>query len=197
MTAHIKGVVDHIGDGYAVIETHGVGYGVNVSGATLAALRAGDEIKIYTYEHIREDGRSLYGFLTREELDMFGLLITVTGVGPKAALGVLNSMKPKEITLAILTDDPGAFLKAPGVGKKTAQMIIFKLKDKVSASDADAALAAQLTVAGQGDAKRDAIEALISLGYSKNEALKAVLETALPEMKAEQIIKLSLRNLNK
>ena len=197
MTAHIAGVVDYLSDGYAVVETHGVGYGVNMTGAASAALKTGEEIKLYTYEHTREDGRSLYGFLTREESETFGLLMTVTGVGPRAALGVLNAMKPREITLAILSDDAGAFVKAPGVGKKTAQMIIFKLKDKIKADEVSSALAGQISVADRGDAKRDSIEALIALGYTKNEALKAVLETALPEMKAEQIIRLALRNLNK
>ena len=197
MIEHLRGVVDRVGDGYAVVEARGVGYGVNVAAVSLAMLKPGDEIKIYTYEYAREDGTTLYGFLTREERETFGMLMTVSGVGPKAALGVINSMRPDEITLAILTEDAAAFTNAPGVGKKTAQMIIFKLKDKVGPGDAGQLLAAQLTVAEHGDEKRDAVEALISLGYSKNDALKAVLESALPEMKAEQIIRLALRNLNR
>ena len=197
MISHIRGTVDYIGEGCAVVETHGVGYLVNASAAALSSLKTGEEIKFYTHELTREDGRSLYGFLSRDELDMFELLIGVSGVGPKAALGVLSAMKPREVALAILSDDSGAFVKAPGVGKKTAQMIIFKLKDKLKADEADALLASQLSVSERGDSKRDAIEALISLGYSKSESLKAVLETALPEMGAERIIKLALKNLNK
>ena len=197
MIAYIRGAVEFNSDGYIIIEACGVGYGAFVSGRSAAAVKTGEEIKLFTYEQTREDGRSLYGFLSRDELDMFSLLITVTGVGPKAALAILNAMRPKEINLAILTEDLSAFIKAPGIGKKTSQMIILKLKDKIKADEADAVMAAQLSVTEPGDAKRESVEALITLGYSKSEALKAVLESALPEMKTEQIIKLALRKLNR
>ena len=197
MISHIRGVVEYISNGAVVVEAHGVGYCLNVTAQTLASVKPGDEALLFTHLNMREDGVSLFGFLTQDELDMFGLLITVSGVGPKVALGVLNTMKPKEISLAILTEDAGAFVKAPGIGKKTAQMIIFKLKDRVTAESASAAYDAQMKLGEQTDAKRDAIEALIHLGYSKNEALRSVLEIALPEMKTDQIIRQALRQLNR
>ena len=197
MISHIKGAVCCAGDGAVVVEARGVGFSVYANDRTVAAVKPGDEIQIFTHMLVREDGISLYGFLTKEELGTFNLLITVTGVGPKVALGVLNVMKPKDIDLAILTEDAGAFLKAPGVGKKTAQMIIFKLKDQISKETVINVLDPQFSLNGASVAKQDSMDALVTLGYSKSEALKAVLETALPEMKTEQIIKLALKKLNK
>ena len=198
MIAHIKGTVECIEESFVIIETHGVGYRIQVSSNTAAALKTGEEAKVFTYTNLREDGIFLYGFLSMDELNMFNLLISVTGVGPKVALGVLGAMKPKEITLAILSEDAGAFVKAPGIGKKTAQMIIFKLRDKIKTDTVSESVAGeQVSLAEAGDAKRDAIDALIALGYGKSEALRAVLEAALPEMKTEQIIKSALRKLTK
>ena len=197
MIAHIKGRVDFISDGYFIIESYGVGYGIYVSASTLSPLNINDEIKIYTHTLVREDGVTLYGFLSKDEIDTFGLLLTVTGVGPKAALGLLNIMRPKEVTIAILAEDYDAFVKVPGIGKKTAQMIVLKLKDKIKAEDADTVLAAQVSLSDDAGAKKDSIDALTALGYGRSESLRAVLEVALPDMKTEQIIKLALKKLSR
>jgi len=197
LIAHIRGAVSSAGDGAVVVEAHGVGYLIFVNDRTIAAVKLGDTVLIFTHTLVREDGVSLFGFMSKEELDTFNKLITVTGVGPKVALGLLNAMKPKDIDLAILTEDAGAFTKAPGVGKKTAQMIIFKLKDQISKESVISVLDPQFALNGASEAKQDSLDALISLGYSKSESLKAVLETALPEMTTEQIIKLALKKLNK
>ena len=197
MIAHIRGAVSYAGDGAVVVEAGGVGYLIFVNDRTIAAAKPGETVQVFTHTLMREDGVSLYGFMSKDELDAFNMLITVTGVGPKVALGLLNAMKPKDIDLAILTEDAGAFQKAPGVGKKTAQMIIFKLKDQISKETVIGVLDPQFAINDTNSAKQDSLDALVALGYSKSESLKAVLETALPDMKAEQIIKLALKKLNK
>jgi len=197
LIAHIRGAVSYAGDGAVVVEAGGVGYLIFVNDRTIAAVKPGETVQVFTHTLMREDGVSLYGFMSKDELDAFNMLITVTGVGPKVALGLLNAMKPKDIDLAILTEDAGAFQKAPGVGKKTAQMIIFKLKDQISKETVIGVLDPQFAINDTNSAKQDSLDALVALGYSKSESLKAVLETALPDMKAEQIIKLALKKLNK
>ncbi|MCL2707839.1 MAG: Holliday junction branch migration protein RuvA, partial [Defluviitaleaceae bacterium] len=127
MIAHIKGTVEHVAELSAVIEVNGVGYRTLMSATTAARLPArGTEVKIYTYMQVREDGVSLYGFLTPEEVSMFTLLISVSGIGPKAASSMLSVLTPQQTMLAIVADDAAALSKAPGVGKKTAQRIILE-----------------------------------------------------------------------
>lgn len=195
MIAFIKGIVASIEDSYAVIETNSIGYRVFMAKSVLAGLKTDDPVKVHTYMNVREDAIHLYGFLTVEELEMFNLLTTVSGVGPKVAIGMLSALTPKEISLSVMTEDIEALTKAPGIGKKTAQLIVLKLKDKLKSTHEEAYIRGQQSIEHK-DEKHDAIDALIALGYSKNEALKAVLETALPEMKTEEIIRNALRRLN-
>jgi Holliday junction DNA helicase RuvA len=149
---------------------------------------------------VKEDGISLFGFLTQEEVRLFLMLISVSGIGPKMASAILSALSPQQLVLAIVTDDTAALSKAPGVGKKTAQRIALELRDKMKTDGASYADGAGLPAGSfaaftQSDGKQDALDALLALGYSRSEALKAVMECATEGMKTEQIIKEALRKL--
>ena len=154
-------------------------------------------MKIHTHMNVKEDGISLYGFSTAEELELFHRLISVTGVGPKGALGFLSQLKPQEIILAILSDDVKTLSKAPGVGRKTAQRVILELKDKFQTADAIAMEmeAEDLMPTGSNGAKFEAMDALAALGYSRSEAAKAVNGVAAEGMTTEDILKAALKKM--
>ena len=195
MIAFLRGTVAAVYDGAAEIDVNGVGYEVRIAGDTvqrLASAGRDEEIRIYTYTYLREDQIALYGFLSREDLELFKLLITVSGVGPKGALALLSVGTADDLRFAIMTGDAKMIARAPGVGKKTAERLILDLRVKVAGLyDAGfAAIAAgaagdaggidasdyipQAGAAGTDDAAREAIEALTALGYSRAEASKAV-----------------------
>lgn len=200
MISYIKGILTQVSDGMAVIEAGGIGYGVFVSPSTISALgNLGDEVKIYTYMNVKEDGISLFGFYTKEEQSLFNLLISISGIGPKIALGVLDRLPPKALVSAIVTGDVKAFEKAPGIGKKTAQRIILELKDKFKNADfLDWPEASEIMPAtDMTGAKAEATEALQALGYSLSEAVRAVMPVYEEGMAAEKIIKLALKRMVK
>lgn len=189
--------MDKSGD-LIVVEAGQVGLGIRVPLSVLEVLPVvGEEVKLYTYLQVREDDLSLYGFLNRKDLEMFKQLITVNGIGPKVALGILSALRPDELRLAILTGDAKAITKAPGVGQKTAQRMILDLKDKVSAED----ILSDVTGAKEPElitnrAAKEAIEALVALGYTNFEASKAVKQVEMIEdMDAERVLKASLKYL--
>ncbi len=199
MITFIKGILECVTDNSIIIDCNGVGYEVFVSTATMSNIcKMGEQLKINTYMQVREDGVCLFGFLTKEELKMFNLLISVSGIGPKVALSVLACFKPSEIMLAIITEDTAKLGKAPGIGKKTAGRMILELKDKIKTSDSisDVIDNQQQINTGDNSPKQDAIDALIALGYSRSEALKGVLEVSVEGMSTEQIIKQTLRKLS-
>ena len=132
MIVYIKGKTAAVGKDYAIVENGGIGYQIFMPGSMLECLHAGMEVKIHTYYHVREDAVSLFGFLTEGDLNLFRLLISVNGIGPKAALGILSALTPDEVQFAVLADDVNALAKAPGIGKKTAQKLILELKDKLN-----------------------------------------------------------------
>ena len=200
MISYIKGTLERRAESYIIIETGGIGYQVFVSPATLAKLsQTGAEVKVFTYFSVKEDGMSLYGFASQEEQEMFHKLLTVSGVGPKGALGFLSMLKPSEIIMAILSDDVKTLSKAPGVGRKTAQRVILDLKDKFKTEEALSMGGAELegiveTSIG-GDAKFEAIDAMTALGYSRSEAAKAVNAVAAEGMSTEDILKAALKKM--
>lgn len=186
MIYSVTGKLIEMEPAFAVVQAGGVGYKCTASINTLAALpKLGSEVTLLTHLYIREDVLELFGFLTRQELELFRLLISVSGVGPKAAIAMLSASSPERLILAIAAGDHKA-LKAPGVGPKTAQRVVMELRDKVGAEDmthanADfsgmgAALAGEMTPQGE------AISALVALGYSQTDAAAAVarLDSALP-----------------
>ena len=198
MYAFIEGEVCEKANGSLVILAGGVGWQLLCSNTTLQAAPAlGEKMRCYTFLSVREDAMELFGFSSREEKEMFLQLTSVSGIGPKTALGLLGSMPLRDLNLAILLGDVNALSRAPGIGKKTAQRIALELKDKVSQADvsarADSGAAAAAAPALSSDAAAEAIEALIALGYSSTEARNAVSQVRDKSDKAEELVRLSLR----
>lgn len=197
MYAFIEGQVCEKTNGNLILLASGVGWQINCSMTTLQAAPAiGETMRCYTYLSVREDAMELFGFATQEEKQMFMQLTSVSGIGPKTALGVLGSMPLRELNLAILMGDVNALARAPGIGKKTAQRIALELKDKITQADVSAmtanavpGVAASLT----GDAITEAIEALVALGYSSTEARNALATVKDRSDKPEELIRLALR----
>ena len=199
--SYITGTIEHIGESSLIVECGGIGYNLHVSSATASSVTHKALEKIFTVFSVNDNGVFLYGFSSEEERSAFELLISVSGVGPKAALSLLSSLTPSQIMLAIVTEDTDALSRAPGIGKKTAQRISMELRDKVEGYDSVAGMAVQSQQiissrsSASSGAKQDAVEALVALGYGRSESVKAVLEIAVPEMDSEQIIKAALRKL--
>ncbi|MCM1252592.1 MAG: Holliday junction branch migration protein RuvA [Clostridium sp.] len=199
MYAYLKGTIEDITEDNLVIEAGQIGYNVKVSARTINALGGiGSFVKIYTYTLVREDAFSLYGFLTKDDLEIFKKLITVNGIGPKGGLAILSIMSADELRFAILSADARAIAKAPGVGAKTAERVILDLKDKISIEDAisggGASISAAVADETLGNQKNEAVEALVALGYSPSEALKAVKQVELTgDISVEDILKAALK----
>lgn len=199
MYAYLKGTVEEISEDNLVLEVNKIGYNIKISARTANLLEGiGSFVKIYTYTLVREDTFSLYGFLTRDDLDIFKKLITVNGIGPKGGLAILSIMSADELRFAIISGDAKAISKAPGVGAKTAERVILDLKDKVSLEDAlspkESIAAASLSREDIGNGRNEAIEALVALGYSASDALKAVKQVAVTEDNSvEEILKAALK----
>jgi len=197
MISFIKGIVESLESSQIVIETGGIGYAALVPLGVLTRVKVGADIKLYTYLQAKEDGITLFGFLTQSERSVFLQLIGVTGVGPKASLGLLSALTPEQIILAVVTDDVQALSRAQGIGKKTAGRIVLELKDKMrTTAEADeVGVSNQVAFQTVSGPKQDAIDALTSLGYTRGEAVRSVMEVYLPELTAEQTIKLALKRL--
>ena len=198
MYAFIEGTVCEKTNGCLVLQAGGVGWQLSCSNNTLMAAPAlGETMRCFTFLSVREDALELFGFATREEKEMFLQLTSVSGIGPKTALGVLGAMPLRDLNLAILLGDVNALSRAPGIGKKTAQRIALELKDKVSQADVSAAAAgsaAAVPAASMAaDCVAEAIEALTALGYSSTEARNAVSQVRDQSDKAEELVRLSLR----
>ena len=204
MIAFLKGKIEELEETKAIGDVNGVGYGVFITGRDASVLSGNREtVKLYTYLQVREDAMVLYGFFSKDDLQVFKLLLGVNGVGPKAALGVLAGITADELRFAVLSDDVKTLSKAPGIGKKTAQKLILELKDKLSLEEAfEQKLAneqAQATVAAAGagmtEARQEAVEALVALGYSSTDALRAVRKvTDVDPTDVEGILKAALKN---
>ena len=198
MYAFIEGEVCEKLNGMLVLRASGVGWQLNCSNNTLQAAPAlGERMRCYTFLSVREDAMELFGFATREEKEMFMQLTSVSGIGPKTALGLLGSMPLRDLNLAILLGDVNALSRAPGIGKKTAQRIALELKDKVTQADVSASAGGPVAPAAvsamAADCVAEAIEALIALGYSSTEARNAVSQVRDKSDKPEELIRLSLR----
>ena len=201
MYAYIKGELAEINTDHIVIEAGGIGYQVFISLQTFDYLPSvGENLKIYTYLYLREDAMILYGFLTKDDLELFKLLISVSGIGPKGGLSILSTLEADDLRFAILSGDAKAISKAPGVGGKTAQRVILELKDKSSLEDAFEAKTEHVqknAAAAGGSVKNDAVMALTALGYSSTESLKAVSAVEITEdMDVEEVLKAALKHLS-
>lgn len=205
MIAFVKGILDTVEEDRIVIDNQGMGLEILVPGSILPELpQTGNEVKIYTYMHVREDAMQLFGFRTRDEKEMFKLLITVNGVGPKGALGILSVMDVDTLRFAILSDDAKSISKAPGIGNKTASKVILELRDKCRLEDmldapsetADAAGGDTSPAIDHKEVRNDAIQALVALGYTATEASRAVRSVSVtPDMTVEELLKQSLKTI--
>lgn len=195
MYEYIKGIFKSIEKEYIVIECGNIGYKIFTSGSTISNMPSTEmEVKIFTHQIVREDFIGLYGFLTKEEIEMFNLLIGINGVGPKAALSLMSIASVSNLKYAIITEDEKLIVKAPGIGKKTAQRIILELKDKVGKGEAVNVTSLEELVDGHSEKLAEAVGALMALGYSDKEADRAV-EKADKTKSVEEIIKECLRIL--
>jgi len=200
MISYLKGELAEIREANIVIEVGNIGYEVALSSSAIMELPTiRSTIKLYTYLHVREDIIGLFGFLTKDDLEVFKLLITVNGIGPKGALGILSAISADELRFAVLAEDVKAISKAPGIGTKTASKLILELKDKFKLETAFEQRLIRAEIKGCSGifSKRDeAIQALTVLGYSSTEALKAVNQIELTEdMTSENILKLCLKKM--
>lgn len=199
MIGFVQGKVDAISEDNVVIDTGGIGYNVRISAKTAQELPGiGQEVRLYTYTSVREDGISLFGFLSRDSLDIFKKIITVNGIGPKGGLAVLSVMSADELKFAIISGNAQAITKAPGIGKKTAERVILDLKDKISVEDTQIRkeISSYDGLPQTGKAQSEAVEALTALGYSATDALHAVRQIEhAEEMGVEAILKLALKNM--
>lgn len=200
MIAFVKGEIDDISENNVVIDTGRIGYNINISTHTAGLLPGiGKEVKLFTYTCVREDAFCLYGFLTKDDLEVFKKLITVNGIGPKGGLSILSAMSADDLRFAVMAGDAKTIAKAPGIGIKTAGRVILDLKDKISVEDT---LIQKEMNAYEGEAKQsgsarnEAVEALTALGYSPADAMRAIKKAQPQEdSDVETILKLALKNM--
>lgn len=202
MLSYIIGEVAEISADTVVIENNGIGFNIKTSAMTIDSLPpVGDMVRIYTYLHVREDAMQIFGFLSKDELEVFKLLINVNGIGPKGALGILSAISTDDLRFAVLSDDVNLIKSCPGVGAKTAQKLIIELKDKLRLEDA-------FEMAVNNNNKKntvqdntvivmnEAVEALVSLGYGSKDAIAAVKKVEnIQNKNSEQILKEALKGL--
>ncbi|MBQ2819365.1 MAG: Holliday junction branch migration protein RuvA [Clostridia bacterium] len=190
----IKGKAEIVEPNLVVIDAGGVGYAINTSTTSAANTKRGEQTIFYTYLHVREDIFELYGFASKAELNCFKQLISVSGVGPKAALAILGTITPEKLSLCIVTGDEKALCAAPGVGKKLAQRVILELKDKITAVQTEGT---ELTteIVGAADNLEDALSALIALGYQRHAAAVALKGLEKKGLTTEELIREALKKL--
>lgn len=203
MIAYVRGTIEDIAPDNVVLDVGGIGYNVKISADTASRLPGvGDEVKLYTYYSVREDAQWLYGFLSRNSLELFKRCISVNGIGPKGALALLSVMDADSLRFAIVSGDVKAISKAPGIGARTAERLILDLKDKLQIDDAMIGREIAATAAGVsgGQAldpqKQEAVEALVSLGYGRPESIRAVNAVSdIDELDSGAVLKAALKNL--
>ena len=200
MYAYFKGKLAYVGEDSIILDVHDVGYRILLSPTSIAFLpQIGEFVQLYTYTSVREDAIWLYGFLNHDDLEIFKKCITVSGIGPKGAMAILSVMDANSLRFAIISGDAKAIAQAPGIGIKTAQRLILELKDKISIEDTlvnKEANGVRMTAELRSSNMDEALEALVALGYSSSEALKAIknVENA-SEMDVELLLKAALKNM--
>lgn len=200
MIQFIRGELVGIEEDRIFVDVGGVGYGIFMSGQSMGRLpQIGREVKIYTYLNVKEDAMQLFGFLTRDDLRVFKLLIGVNGIGPKGGQAILSVLTPDDLRFAVMANDVKAISAAPGIGKKTAEKLILELKDKLHVEDAlEHAMSASDSMSTSVESSREvtseAIQALVALGYGNTEALKAVKKVEITsEMSVNEVLKRALK----
>lgn len=203
MISYLQGIVAEVTENRVILDVNNIGFQIFISGRDVQAMPGrGEQVRIHTYLSVREDAMQLFGFLSPDDLEMYRLLLGVSGVGPKAALGVLTALTADELRFAVLSDDAKTIAKAPGIGAKTAKKLILELKDKLSLEDAfEKKLAgsesAAVPAGAAEDARAEAVQALTALGYSASDALRAVRGVqAAEDADTETILKLALKQIS-
>lgn len=193
MIEYIKGKIETLNPANVIIECYGIGYDLNISLTTYSLLKAGDEVKLYTYEVIREDAHLLYGFVNIRERELFTLLVSVSGVGPNTARIILSSFTPDELESVIASGNVGLLKNVKGIGSKTAERIIVDLKDKIKVGDSTFIIGTR----AEQEVQEETVAALVMLGYPQPAAKKVVqkLSKANPDYKVEELIKAALKAL--
>lgn len=207
MFYYISGKLAHLDPAFAVIDAGGVGYKLTISGTTHASMphhlttQEAPTVKLYTYMAVREDGIELFGFMSEDELSSFKLLISVSGVGPKAAISILSELTPAKLAIAICSDDKKAISRANGIGPKSAARIVLELKDKLKGQsfiDTEGTITAEeLSTSTPSGKKKDAEDALTVLGYSRSEAAAALKTINTESLEVDEIIRQALKKLMK
>lgn len=202
MISYIRGTLAGVEEDRIIVETAGIGYGIYMPGEAITRLPAvGSEVKIHTYLNVREDAMQLFGFLTKDDLKVFRLVIGVSGIGPKGGLNILSCLSPDDLRFAVMAGDAKTIAKAPGIGKKTAEKLIIELKDKLSIEDTLARIGAPEeenfeAASASNEVQAEAIQALTALGYAAAEAAKAVkLAAPSPEDSVENVLKAALKQM--
>ncbi len=201
MISYIRGEVAAVEKEKIIVDVGGIGYGIFMPEASMGLLpQIGNEVKVHTYLNVREDAMQLFGFLTRDDLEVFKLLIGVSGIGPKGGLSILSKLTADDLRFAVLSGDAKAISSAPGIGKKTAEKVIIELKDKLDVEKmlSRSAGAVEDTVSvdsSTNEIQAEAVQALIALGYGSTESLKAVKNVSLDNMTVEEVLKQALKNL--
>lgn len=200
MISYIRGELVDIQEDKIIVDVGGVGYGIYMPRQAITRLpAAGREVKIHTYLNVREDAMQLFGFLSKDDLEVFKLVIGVSGIGPKGGLSILSGMSPDELRFAVISNDTKAISKTPGIGKKTAEKLIIELKDKLSMEDVlergKDSLEYSQEMSESVGVQAEAVQALVALGYGSTEALRAVKNVIADGMTVEEVLKLSLKQM--
>ena len=191
MISYVSGIVEYVDTEKVVVDNHGIGISVFMTNDDLSVIGEGEEVKLHTYFNVKEDAMQLYGFLNRENLEMFKLLLTVNKVGPKIALGILSTCPGDMLKMSIVSGDSKTIASSPGVGAKTAERIVLELKDKIEIEGVEDFVPEN----GSADSSlsNDVVDALVELGYSKSEAISAVKRIDVTEdMSVEDMLKKAL-----
>ena len=193
MISYIKGELTEVFEDTVVVETNGIGYNIRVPGSVLDRLPSvGSSVRIYTYLYVKEDAMNLFGFLSRDDLSVFKLLLNVSGIGPKGALAILSTIGPDDLRFAVLSEDVKTISSAPGIGAKTEKRLINELMDKLNLAEVfETALANKEKAPSENDvllARNEAVEALVALGYASAQAMKAVQQVENAEEKDSDLI---------
>ena len=196
MIGFVEGIIEYIDVDKVVVNNNGVGYNVFMPASQIDTLNVDETVRVFTYLNVREDAMQLFGFLTRDDLEVFFLLITVNGIGPKGGLAVLSTITTDDLRVAVISEDAKAISKAPGIGAKTAQKVIIELKDKLNLEDVlEPKLDANFQV-NDNNSMSEAVMALVALGYSQADAYRAVKSIDnIEELDVENVIKMALKKI--
>lgn len=196
MIGFVEGIIEYIDVDKVVVNNNGVGYNVFMPASQIDTLNVDETVRVFTYLNVREDAMQLFGFLTRDDLEVFKLLITVNGIGPKGGLAVLSTITTDDLRVAVISEDAKAISKAPGIGAKTAQKVIIELKDKLNLEDVlEPKLDANFQF-NDNNSMSEAVMALVALGYSQADAYRAVKSIDnIEELDVENVIKMALKKI--